>query len=343
MRQLKKDFGVNIYELLAFVQKSGASDLHISTDQPPMLRIHGDMKRINHPAIPKKECLGMITQIMDADQKEKYERNLELDFSIDLETVRFRVNAFFQMKGPAAVFRAIPVKILSFEDLGLPKVLTSVCSYERGLVLVTGPTGSGKSTTLAAMIDFVNRTRQAHIITIEDPDIILVGEMRDIETIRLALTAAETGHLVFGTLHTCSAPKTIDRIIDVFPADEKGAVQTMLAESLRAVVSQTLLKRKDGSGRCAAHEILIAVPAVKNLIREKKIYQIPSVMQTGQKFGMQLIDQSLKDLMAKGIVDREEAITKATNPENFFPTIGTIFDANARDLKGCPVPQEALN
>jgi len=345
---------MDISELLQFVCKSGASDLHISTDEQPMVRLHGDMKRMNAPAVGRKECHDMITSIMDEEQRQRYKTNLELDFSMDLGNLaRFRVNAYFQMRGPAAAFRVIPVEILSFEKLGLPKVFGSICGYERGLVLVTGPTGSGKSTTLAAMIDYINRTRQAHIITIEDPiefvhkskkclinqrevgphtrsfanalksalredpDIILVGEMRDLETIRLALTAAETGHLVFGTLHTCSALKTVDRIIDVFPTGEKETVRAMLAESLRAVISQALLKRKDGTGRCAAHEIMIAVPAVKNLIREQKIHQIPSIIQTGQKFGMQLIDQSLRELVRQGVVDTDEAWSKSANPAQF--------------------------
>ena len=345
---------MDISELLLFMHKSGGSDLHLSSGEPPMIRIHGDIKKLNVPPMNEKQCHDLIYDIMNDHQRKVFEQNYELDFSIELgEIARFRVNAFLQRRGSGAVFRIIPTQILSFKQLGLGGVFAEICKYEKGLVLVTGPTGSGKSTTLAAMVDYINDTRKGHILTVEDPiefvhksknclvnqrevgphtksfanalksalredpDIILVGEMRDLETISLALTAAETGHLVFGTLHTSSAPKTVDRIIDVFPANEQEKVRTMLAESLRAVVSQTLLKKKGGKGRCAAQEIMIGIPAVKNLIREAKIHQIPSMIQTGQKYGMQLLDQHLKDLVMKGLVDKEEAQAKTTTPNLF--------------------------
>jgi twitching motility protein PilT len=297
----------------------------------------------------------MIFDIMNDHQQKVFQERLETDFSIELPggTSRFRVNAFTQRRGESAVFRQIPTKILTFEDLGLPPVLKTVSKYSKGLVLVTGPTGSGKSTTLAAMIDFINKEDFGHILTIEDPiefvhrsinslvnqrevgphtqtfanalrsalredpDIILVGEMRDLETISLALTAAETGHLVFGTLHTSSAPKTVDRIIDSYPANEQGQVRAALSESLRAVISQTLMKKADGKGRVAALEIMIGVPAVRNLIREAKIHQIPSIMQTGTQYGMQTLDQVLVDLVTKRAVTMDEAMTKTTNPDLF--------------------------
>lgn len=350
---------MEISELLLFMHKSGGSDLHISAGEPPMIRIHGDIKKLNVPSLTHKDCHDMIYDIMNDHQRKTYEANLEMDFSIELgEIARFRVNAFVTRRGPAAVFRIIPTTILTFKQLGLLPVFADICKYEKGLVLVTGPTGSGKSTTLAAMVDYINDTRRGHILTVEDPiefvhqsknclvnqrevgphtktfaaalksalredpDIILVGEMRDLETIQLALTAAETGHLVFGTLHTSSAPKTVDRIIDVFPADEQEKTRTMLAESLRAVICQTLLRKKGGKGRCAAQEIMIGIPAVKNLIREAKIHQIPSMIQTGQKYGMQLMDQHLKDLVMKGVVDKEEAQAKSTTPNLFGPAPG---------------------
>jgi len=342
---------MDITELLAFGVKNGASDLHLSSGLPPMIRVDGDVRRINLPAMDHKQVHGLIYDIMNDKQRKDYEEFLETDFSFEVPGVaRFRVNAFNQNRGAGAVFRTIPSKVLSMEDLGQGQVFRNICEFPRGLVLVTGPTGSGKSTTLAAMIDYVNETRYEHILTIEDPiefvheakkclvnqrevhrdtlgfaealrsalredpDIILVGEMRDLETIRLALTAAETGHLVFGTLHTTSAAKTIDRVVDVFPAAEKAMVRSMLSESLQAVVSQTLLK-KNGGGRVAAHEIMIGTPAIRNLIREDKVAQMYSAIQTGASLGMQTLDQCLGDLVRKGLVNVELAREKAKNPD----------------------------
>ncbi|WP_369522695.1 type IV pilus twitching motility protein PilT [Acidithiobacillus caldus] len=301
---------MDITELLTFAVKNNASDTHMSAGLPPMLRIHGDIRHLNVEPLDAKTVHAMIYDIMNDAQRKWFEENLEIDFAIDLAGVaRFRVNAFNQDRGPAAAFRTIPAKVLSLEDLNAPKVFKDIINVPRGLVLVTGPTGSGKSTTLAAMVDHINQQRADHIITIEDPieflhtpkkclinqrevgphthsfanalrsalredpDVILVGELRDLETMRLALTAAETGHVVFATLHTSSAPKTIDRIVDSFPGGEKDMVRAMLSESLRAVISQTLLKTADGKGRVAAHEIMIANPAIRNLIRENKIAQ----------------------------------------------------------------------
>ncbi|WP_097458862.1 type IV pilus twitching motility protein PilT [Mangrovitalea sediminis] len=344
---------MDITELLAFSAKQGASDLHLSSGLPPMIRVDGDVRRINLPAMEHKEVHGLIYDIMNDKQRKDYEEFLETDFSFEVPGVaRFRVNAFNHNRGAGAVFRTIPSKVLTMEDLGMGQVFKDVSGVPRGLVLVTGPTGSGKSTTLAAMLDYINDSRYDHILTIEDPiefvheskkclvnqrevhrdtlgfnealrsalredpDIILVGELRDLETIRLALTAAETGHLVFGTLHTTSAAKTIDRIVDVFPAEEKSMVRSMLSESLQAVVSQTLLK-KTGGGRVAAHEIMIGTPAIRNLIREDKVAQMYSAIQTGGAIGMQTLDQCLKNLVQKGVVTREIARTKAKTPENF--------------------------
>jgi twitching motility protein PilT len=341
---------MDITELLAFSAKQQASDLHISAGLPPMIRIDGDIRRINLPSMDHQQVHGLIYDIMNDQQRKDYERDLETDFSFEIPGVaRFRVNAFNHNRGAGAVFRTIPSKVLSMEDLGMGQVFRDIASVPRGLVLVTGPTGSGKSTTLAAMIDYVNQQRYDHILTIEDPiefvheskkclvnqrevhrdthgftealrsalredpDIILVGEMRDLETIRLALTAAETGHLVMGTLHTTSAAKTIDRIVDVFPADEKSMVRSMLAGSLEAVVSQTLLKRK-GGGRVAAHEIMRGTSAIRNLIRENKVAQMYSAIQTGSNMGMQTLDQALLNLVEGGTVDRNEAKKKALNP-----------------------------
>jgi twitching motility protein PilT len=344
---------MDITELLAFSAKQKASDLHLSAGLPPMIRVDGDVRRINLPPLEHKEVHALIYEIMNDKQRKDYEEFFETDFSFEVPGVaRFRVNAFNQNRGAGAVFRTIPSKVLSMEDLGMGQVFRDVSLKPRGLCLVTGPTGSGKSTTLAAMIDFVNENKYDHILTIEDPiefvheskkclvnqrevhrdthsfsaalrsalredpDIILVGEMRDLETIRLALTAAETGHLVFGTLHTTSAAKTIDRIVDVFPAEEKAMVRSMLSESLQAVVSQTLLK-KVGGGRVAAHEIMIGTPAIRNLIREDKVAQMYSSIQTGANVGMQTMDQCLKNLVDKRIVTREHAREKAKMPENF--------------------------
>ncbi len=343
---------MQITDLLAFGVKNKASDLHLSASLPPMIRVHGDIRRINLPEMSAEDVGNMISSVMNDLQRKNYQQNLETDFSFELPNVaRFRVNAFNTNRGPAAVFRTIPSKVLTLEELKAPRVFQKIAETPRGLVLVTGPTGSGKSTTLAAMIDYVNQNEPAHILTIEDPiefvhqskkslvnqrelhehthsfanalksalredpDIILVGEMRDPETIGLALTAAETGHLVFGTLHTTSATKTVDRIIDVFPAGEKEMVRSMLSESLRAVIAQTLLKTKDGKGRVAAHEILIANAAIRNLIRENKIAQMNSVLQTGQSHGMQTLDQCLQDLVKRGMVSLEVARSKAANPD----------------------------
>lgn len=342
---------VDIAQLLAFTVKNKASDLHLSAGMPPMIRVDGDIKRINMPALSHKEVHSMVYDIMNDKQRKAYEEFFETDFSFEIpKLARFRVNAFNQHRGSGAVFRLIPCEVQTLEDLHAPAVFRDLCMLPRGLVLVTGPTGSGKSTTLAAMIDHCNNERPDHIITIEDPieavheskrclinqrevhrdtlgftealrsalredpDIILVGELRDLETIRLALTAAETGHLVFGTLHTSSAAKTVDRIVDVFPGGEKDMVRSMLSESIRAVISQTLLKRI-GGGRIAAHEIMMGTPAIRNLIREGKIAQMYSSIQTGQASGMQTLDQCLQDLVAKGLVTKDEARMKAQNKD----------------------------
>ncbi|MDR5866310.1 type IV pilus twitching motility protein PilT [Halomonas koreensis] len=338
---------MDITELLAFSAKQNASDLHLSAGLPPMIRVDGDIRRLNVPAMEDREVRKLIYDILADRQRRDFEEFLETDFSFEVPGVsRFRVNVFNQARGAGAVFRTIPAEVWTMDDLGLGEVFRRLAMLPRGLVLVTGPTGSGKSTTLAAMIDYINDHRFEHILTIEDPvefvhrskrclinqrevhrdthgfapalrsalredpDVILVGEMRDLETIRLALTAAETGHLVFATLHTTSAAKTIDRIIDVFPGDEKAMVRSMLSESLQAVISQALLKRQ-GGGRVAAHEILIATSAVRNLIREDKVAQIYSAMQTGGNLGMQTLDAALSRLVADSVVARDEAQTKA--------------------------------
>jgi twitching motility protein PilT len=346
---------MDITELLAFSVKNSASDLHLSAGLPPMIRVHGDVRRINLPPMEHKDVHAMVYDIMNDSQRKQFEETLECDFSFAVPNLaRFRVNAFNQNRGAGAVFRTIPSKVLTLEQLNAPKIFKEIADQPRGIVLVTGPTGSGKSTTLAAMIDYVNENEYGHILTVEDPiefvheskrclinqrevhrdtmsfsnalraalredpDVILVGEMRDLETIRLALTAAETGHLVFGTLHTSSAAKTIDRIVDVFPAAEKDMVRAMLSESLRAVISQTLLKTKDGSGRVAAHEIMIGTPAIRNLIRENKIAQMYSAIQTGQNVGMQTLDQCLADLVRRNVVSAAEAKIRAQNKDSFM-------------------------
>jgi twitching motility protein PilT len=344
---------MDIGELLAFSVKNGASDLHLSAGLPPMIRVDGDVRRINVPAMEHKEVHDLIYDIMNDKQRKDYEEFLECDFSFEIPGLaRFRVNSFNQNRGAGAVFRTIPSEILTLEDLKCPQIFAEISDLPRGVVLVTGPTGSGKSTTLAAMINHKNESEYGHILTIEDPiefvhkskkclinqrevhrdtlgfnealrsalredpDTILVGEMRDLETIRLALTAAETGHLVFGTLHTSSAAKTIDRVVDVFPAAEKDMIRAMLSESLRAVIAQTLLKR-NGGGRVAAHEIMIGTPAIRNLIRENKIAQMYSAIQTGQQHGMKTLDQDLQQLVAKNVVSRAEARIKAQNKDLF--------------------------
>tara|TARA_R110000851_G_scaffold71251_1_gene158662 strand:+ start:155 stop:1189 length:1035 start_codon:yes stop_codon:yes gene_type:complete len=338
---------MDIAQLLTFGVKQGASDLHLSAGVEPMIRVDGDVKRINLPALDHKQVHDMVYDIMNDRQRKAWDEHLETDFSFEIPGLaRFRVNAFNQSRGAGAVFRTIPSKILSLEELQCPPIFKELADLPRGLILVTGPTGSGKSTTLAAMVNHKNETDYGHILTIEDPiefvhppkkclinqrevhrdthgfaeslrsalredpDTILVGELRDLETIRLALSAAETGHLVLGTLHTSSAAKTVDRIVDVFPGSEKDMVRTMLSEGLRAVISQSLLKRK-GGGRIAAHEIMIATPAIRNLIRENKIAQMYSAIQTGQKDGSQTLEQCLRDLVKRGIVSAEEARRKA--------------------------------
>ena len=343
---------MDITELLSFSVKHKASDLHLSAGVPPMIRVDGDVRKINLPALEHRQVHSLVYDIMNDHQRKELEENLEVDFSFAVPNLaRFRVNAFHQNRGVAAVFRTIPSTVLTLDELGAPDIFRQLAELPRGLVLVTGPTGSGKSTTLAAMIDHINENFHHHILTIEDPieflhenkrclvnqrevhkdtlsfnnalrsalredpDIILVGEMRDLETIRLALTAAETGHLVFGTLHTSSAAKTIDRIIDVFPGAEKDMVRSMLSESLRAVISQTLLKRI-GGGRIAAHEIMIGIPAIRNLIREDKIAQMYSVIQTGMFHGMQTMDQCLKQMVSRGQISVQDAKIKATDPNS---------------------------
>ena len=343
---------MDIGELLAFGAKNGSSDLHLSAGVPPMIRVDGDMRKINVPVLEHTEVHDMVYDIMNDKQRKDYEEFLECDFSFEIPGLaRFRVNAFNQNRGAGAVFRTIPSDILSLEQLGAPKIFEELADIPRGVVLVTGPTGSGKSTTLAAMVNHKNENEYGHILTVEDPiefvhvskkclinqrevhrdtlgfnealrsalredpDVILVGEMRDLETIRLALSAAETGHLVFGTLHTSSAAKTIDRVVDVFPAAEKDMIRAMLSESLKAVISQTLLK-KQGGGRVAAHEIMIGTPAIRNLIRENKIAQMYSAIQTGQAHGMKTLDQDLNELVKKKVVSREEAMSKAANKDS---------------------------
>ena len=343
---------MEITDLLAFSVKQGASDLHLSAGLPPMIRVDGDVLKINAPVLSNDDAQKLIYSVMSDKQIEDFKASLELDLSFDLEGVaRFRVNAFHQQRGVGAVFRTIPNQIVTMSDLQMGPVFEQICQTARGICLVTGPTGSGKSTTLAAMVNYINETRQEHILTIEDPiefvheskkclvnqrevhrdtlgfsealrsalredpDVILVGEMRDLQTIRLALEAAETGHLVFATLHTQSAAKSIDRIIDVFPAEEKSVVRSMLSESLMAVISQTLVKKPEG-GRVAAREIMLGTPAIRNLIREDKVAQMYSAIQTGAQFGMQTLDQHLSELVAQGVISLDAAKAKAKQPES---------------------------
>ena len=344
---------MDLSELLAFAVKNGASDIHISSGLPPLIRIDGEMRRIKVDPLTSNVVHDMIYDIMLDSQRKEFEERLEADFAFEIASVaRFRVNAYNQARGPAAAFRTIPTEVLSLEDINAPPIFRTLSEKHRGLVLVTGPTGSGKSTTLAAMVDYVNHSKKGHILTIEDPiefvhhshnclinqrevgrhtqsfnnalrsalredpDVVLVGEMRDQETISLALTAAETGHLVFGTLHTSSAAKTIDRIIDVFPAGEKEMVRAMLSESLEGVIAQRLLKKPEG-GRVAAYEIMIGTPAIRNLIREAKVPQIYGMIQTGRDAGMVTMDQSLDDLVSRNLVTRETARTLAVDQSKF--------------------------
>ncbi len=348
---------MDVTELLAFGVEQGASDCHLSAGEPPMIRIHGDLKKLDYPPMGREEVHNLVYDIMGDAQRKTFEETHECDFSFEMGSVaRFRVNVFLQRKGEGAVFRTIPTKIQTLDELGMPPILRQLCDKEKGLILVTGPTGSGKSTTLAAMVDGLNTTFEGHILTIEDPiefvhqskkslvnqrelgphthsfanalraalredpDAILVGEMRDLETIQLALTAAETGHIVFGTLHTSSAPKTVDRVIDVFPPNQQAQIRAQFAESIEAVITQTLLKRK-GGGRTAALEIMTGTTAVRNLIREGKIHQIPGTMQVSQKDGMQTMDMALINLVNRGVVSKEEAQSKSMNPNLFGPNV----------------------
>jgi twitching motility protein PilT len=345
---------MHIHELLMYAVKQGASDLHIAAGEVPALRLHGEIHRLQAPPIGADDCKRLLFSIMSEKQKSDFEETLESDFSIGLEGIaRFRVNVFYQGRGIAAVFRTIPDHVIPLEKLGLPSAVRDIANYKRGLVLVTGPTGSGKSTTLAAILDHINKTRREHILTIEDPvefvhtadkciinqrelgaqtksfsnalraalredpDVILIGEMRDLETIQLALTAAETGHLVFGTLHTKGAKDTIDRIIDVFPAGQQAQVRTMLSGSLQAVVSQTLLKKARGKGRVCACEIMLVTYGIRNLIRENKVFQIPSLMQASRGAGNRTLPDHLIELAMAGEITREAAIEAAGDPDLF--------------------------
>ena len=351
---------MDISKLLTFSVKEGASDCHISAGEPPMIRLHGDLKKLDHPPLTPEETHALIYDMMSDTQRKNFEEKRECDFSFELgDIARFRVNVFIQQRGIAAVFRNIPTEILPLEKLGMPPILRQLCDKEKGLILVTGPTGSGKSTTLAAMVDYINSTFEGHIITIEDPiefvhkskkclvnqrelgvhtlsfanalksalredpDIVLVGEMRDLDTIALALTAAETGHIVFATLHTSSAPKTIDRIIDAFSPAQQAQIRAQLSEALEAVITQTLLKKKSG-GRVAALEIMVATTAVRNLIREAKLHQIPGIMQASQKDGMQTMDMALLELATRGVVHKAEALSRSMNPNLFGSPVSGI-------------------
>jgi twitching motility protein PilT len=357
---------MDITQLLAFGVEQGASDCHLSAGEPPMLRVQGDLKKLDHPALTQEQVHTLVYDIMNDAQRKAFEESHECDFSFEMGSVaRFRVNVFLQRKGEGAVFRTIPTKILTLEQLEMPPILKHLCEKEKGLILVTGPTGSGKSTTLAAMVDYLNETFEGHILTVEDPiefvhsskkclvnqrelgphtnsfanalraalredpDAILVGEMRDLETIQLALTAAETGHIVFGTLHTSSAPKTVDRIIDVFPPNQQAQIRAQFAESIEAVLTQTLLKKK-GGGRVAALEIMTGTTAIRNLIREGKIHQVPGTMQVSQKDGMQTMDMALQNLVSRGIVSKEEAQSKSMNSNLFGGGLGMAAGVQAR-------------
>ncbi|MGY8797483.1 MAG: type IV pilus twitching motility protein PilT [Longimicrobiales bacterium] len=343
-----------IDQFLKVLFEQGGSDLHLTVGAPPIMRVHGHMQRLKFRDLSGKDMESLVYEIMDEEWRMRFLDEMDYDFAYEIPGMaRFRVNVFWQRKGLAAVMRTIPSDILTFDQLGLPDVVRRFCMLTKGLVLVTGPTGSGKSTTLAAMVDLINEERQDHILTIEDPiefthpnkkclvnqreisthtksfanalraalredpDVILVGEMRDRETIELGITAAETGHLVFGTLHTSSAPKTVDRIIGVFPADQQEQIRAMLAESLKGVIAQVLLKTKDGKGRRAALEIMVGTPAINNLVRENKIHQIPSIIQTGKKDGMQMLDQHILEFLMSGVITAEEAYMKCNNKQSF--------------------------
>jgi twitching motility protein PilT len=334
----------------------GASDLHVVAGSQPILRIRGDMERVKYKLLDNDELTAMLYEIASEDKIKVFEETGDVDFAYEIPGLaRYRANFFRQLNGIGAVFRLIPSNIMTAEQLGLPPVTTQLSMLHKGLVLVTGPTGSGKSTTLAAIVDYANKHRKDHIITVEDPvefvhrsqgcivnhrevgrhtrsfatalraalredpDIILVGEMRDLETIQLAIEAAATGHLVFGTLHTQSATKTVDRIIDVFPANQQEQIRSTLSDSLKAVVAQTLFKRVDVKGRCAALEILVCTPACANLIRENKTFQIPSVIQTGRKYGMQSLDNSIEDLLKRGWISADEAYSRCIDKSKFAP------------------------
>ncbi|MFJ3048151.1 type IV pilus twitching motility protein PilT [Herbaspirillum chlorophenolicum] len=346
---------MDIAGLLAFGVRNQASDLHLSAGLPPMLRVHGDIRRINLSPLSDELLQAMLLSVMNEEQRRAYAEHLECDFSFQHQALgRFRINAFRQQRGAAIAIRHIPQQIPTLHSAGAPAICADLASRPRGLVLVTGPTGSGKSTTLAAMVNHINEQRAAHILTIEDPiefvheprrslisqrevgvhthsfanalraalredpDVLLVGELRDAETIRLALTAAETGHLVFGTLHTASAAKTVDRIVDAFPAGEKESARAMLAESLQAVISQTLLKTLDGNGRVAAHEIMLCTPAIRNLIREGKTAQMYSAIQTATGMGMQTLEGSMGELVHRERISLETARSHARSPD-YFP------------------------
>lgn len=352
---------IDVHKLLAFSLKKGASDLHLSAGMPPMVRLHGDMTKLDVPAFGDEQLLSMLHAIMDEEQRTAFTENPDIDFAIQVPEIgRYRVNVFMQTRGPAAVFRTIPTEVPTLDELGMPQILADLALKERGLILVTGPTGSGKSTTLAAMINHINQKTRGHIITVEDPieflhrpqgclinqrevgrhtktfasalrsalredpDVILVGELRDIETTSLAITAAETGHVVFGTLHTNSAAKTVDRVIDIFPSEAQSQIRAMFSESIVGIVSQVLLKKKDGKGRACAQEILVAMPAIRNLIREEKTSQINSMIQTGSKYGMQSLDQCLKKLVMEGVVSAEDAAAKAIHPDTILGARGPV-------------------
>jgi twitching motility protein PilT len=343
-----------IDQFLKVLVEQGGSDLHLTTGSPPIMRVHGHMQKFKFRELQAKDMETLVYEIMNEDWRIHFVDSMDFDFAYEIEGLaRFRVNVFWQRKGLAAVLRTIPAEILTADQLNLPDAVRKFCMMSKGLVLITGPTGSGKSTTLAAMVDLINESRNDHILTIEDPiefthqnkmclvnqreigtntksfaaalraalredpDVILVGEMRDRETIELGMTAAETGHLVFGTLHTNSAPKTVDRIIDVFPPDQQSQIRSMLAESLKGVVSQVLMKKKGGKGRVAALEIMVGTSAIANLIRENKIHQVPSIIQTGKKDGMQLLDQHILEYLMSGVIDPNEAYMKANNKQAF--------------------------